>query len=72
MKSQQWDDVPVRDKWQNYEKVLMGSLVPYFLMSNQTLRVKTVPKAVLNFSFFILSGNRPPLPSGYLFSKPWA
>ena len=49
VKSQQWDDVPVRNKKQNHEKVINGLLVSSLPIFNQTTLVKTVPKSVFNF-----------------------
>lgn len=54
VKSQQWDDIPVRNKKQNYEKGMNVLLVSYFPISHQTTLRKAVPKTV--FNFFTLLG----------------
>lgn len=52
VKSQQWEDVPVRNKKQNYEKVIDGlsALTSPF---NQATLVKTAPKTLFDFFFFL-------------------
>lgn len=51
VKSQQWDDIPVRNKKQNYEKVINGLLVSCLPIFNQTTLVKSVPKQFLIFFY---------------------